>query len=51
MGTDEMQRIAVLIDRALFGAGESELARIRRDVEALAEEFPLYAPAREPVAR
>ena len=48
MGTAEMGRIAVLIDRALSGAGEGELAAIRRDVEALAADFPLYAPARAP---
>ena len=51
MGTSEMERIAVLIDRALSGADDSELARIRRDVGALAEQFPLYAPAREAVGR
>ena len=48
MGTAEMGRIAVLIDRALSGAGEGELAAIRRDVEALAADFPLYAPAPAP---
>ena len=48
MGIAEMQRIAVLIDRALSGAGDAELAAIRRDVEALAADFPLYAPARAP---
>ncbi len=46
MGVGEMGRIAVLIDRALSGADEAGLAAIRREVEALAAEFPLYAPAR-----
>ena len=45
MGVREMGRIAVLIDRALSGADDAELAAIRRDVESLTAEFPLYAPA------
>jgi glycine hydroxymethyltransferase len=43
MGEAEMERIAALIDRALTRPTDEELARVRRDVEVLAGEFPLYA--------
>jgi glycine hydroxymethyltransferase len=45
MGVPEMERIAVLIDRALSGADEAALAAIRRDVKALTADFPLYTRA------
>jgi glycine/serine hydroxymethyltransferase len=50
MGVPEMERIAVLIDRALSGADDAALAAIRHEVEVLAADFPLYAPPR-PAAR
>jgi glycine hydroxymethyltransferase len=52
MGTAEMGQIAGLIDRALGGADDAGLARIRGEVEMLATGFPLYqnAEARVPVA-
>ncbi|MDH5316359.1 MAG: serine hydroxymethyltransferase, partial [Gemmatimonadota bacterium] len=52
MGTAEMDQIAGLIDRALSGADDAVLARIRGEVEMLATGFPLYqnAEARVPVA-
>ncbi len=48
MGTAEMVRIAELIDTALTGRDEATLARVKRDVEALASGFPLY-PSYVPV--
>ena len=51
MGPDEMRRIAVLIDRALSGLDDDGMARVRRDVEELAAEFPLYRPVRKAGAR
>ena len=52
MGTAEMSLIADLIDRALSGADDAALVRIRGEVETLATGFPLYqgADARVPVA-
>ena len=49
MGTAEMTRIAELIDTALTGRDEATLARVKRDVEALASGFPLY-PSYVPMA-
>jgi hypothetical protein len=46
-----MRRIAVLIDRALSGLDDDGMARVRRDVEELAAEFPLYRPVRKAGAR
>ncbi len=43
MGLNEMERIAALIDRALTRRDDASLAGVRRDVEALAGAFPLYA--------
>ena len=51
MGPDEMRRIAVLIDRALSGLDDDGMARVRREVEELAAEFPLYRPVRKAGAR
>ncbi|MGI9077977.1 MAG: serine hydroxymethyltransferase [Gemmatimonadaceae bacterium] len=52
MREPEMVRIAVLIDRAIAGAGdESEAARIVGEVRELASAYPLHAGAEEPVAR
>ena len=48
MGPAEMVRIAELIDTALTGRDEATLARVKRDVEALASGFPLY-PSYVPV--
>ena len=45
MGTAEMDQIAGLIDRALTGADDTTLARIRAEVETLAMGFPLYQDA------
>jgi glycine hydroxymethyltransferase len=42
MGTAEMTEIAGLIDRALSQPDDLSLARVRKDVEALAAGFPLY---------
>ncbi|MBS1240719.1 MAG: glyA [Gemmatimonadetes bacterium] len=49
MGTAEMDQIAGLIDRALTGADDTTLARIRAEVETLAMGFPLYQDAAGPV--
>jgi glycine hydroxymethyltransferase len=48
MREDEMRRIAEFIDRALSVGGDSaRLATVKREVLALAEQFPLYGlPAR-----
>ena len=43
MGLTEMERIATLIDRALTRRDDAALTVVRRDVEALAGAFPLYA--------
>jgi glycine hydroxymethyltransferase len=44
MGPAEMKRIAALIDRALKGSGDANVAAgVRGDVEKLAKEFPLYS--------
>ena len=49
MGTAEMSRIADLIDRALSGADDATLVRIRGEVETLATGFPLYQSGEAPV--
>jgi glycine hydroxymethyltransferase len=43
MGTAEMERIAGFIALALTRQDEVTLAQIRRDVEDMAELYPLYA--------
>ena len=45
MGTAEMELIAGMIDRALTSPDDDTLAGIKREVEALSAEFPLYEPA------
>ncbi len=48
MGEPEMERIAELMDRVLTGDGDATVRRVRDDVLALSEAFPLYgggAPA------
>jgi len=45
MGTAEMELIAGMIDRALTSPDDDTLAVIRREVEALSAEFPLYERA------
>jgi len=45
MGTDEMELIAGMIDRALTSPDDDTLAGIKREVEALSAEFPLYERA------
>jgi len=42
MGTDEMTRIAELIDEVLTGKDDATIIRVRGLVEELAEGFPLY---------
>jgi glycine hydroxymethyltransferase len=44
MGTEAMERIATLIGRALSNSDESESVKgaVRREVEELAREYPLY---------
>jgi glycine hydroxymethyltransferase len=42
MGTAEMEKIAGLIDRVLTTPDDSTVTAVRRDVEELAAEFPLY---------
>ncbi len=42
MGTPEMKRIAVMIDSALGTPDEANLARLQRESEELARQFPLY---------
>ena len=51
MGTAEMELIAGLIDRALTSPDDDTLAGIRREVETLSAEFPLYQPPVPAVAR
>ena len=46
MGTDEMRRIAGLIDRALSGADAAGLSAIRGEVEEMTAAFPLYSSPR-----
>lgn len=46
MGEAEMVTVAELIDRALTHPDDASLARVRKDVEALADGFPLYQPTR-----
>jgi glycine hydroxymethyltransferase len=43
MGLVEMDRIAELVDRALTATGEGAREKVRADVRALADAFPLYA--------
>ena len=48
----EMERVADLIDTVLTGRDEASLSRVKDDVRALADAFPLYAErARAAVAR
>jgi glycine hydroxymethyltransferase len=42
MGTREMRLIASLIDRALTNRDDVTLARVREEVRAMADAFPLY---------
>jgi len=49
MGEAEMRRIAGLIDRALSGADEATLVRIRSEVEELTAGFPLYGDPVKPL--
>ena len=51
MGAAEMELIAGLIDRALTSPDDDTLARIRSEVEALSEDFPLYQPGVAAAAR
>jgi glycine hydroxymethyltransferase len=52
MGEGEMRRIAALIDRVLSpGADEETYARVRAEVRALVEPFPLFAGNEQPAAR
>ncbi|MDX2192027.1 MAG: serine hydroxymethyltransferase [Gemmatimonadales bacterium] len=46
MGTDEMVKVAELIDRALTNPDEANLARVKAEVGELTDAFPLYAAAR-----
>ena len=50
MGTEDMERIAGFIDEVLTRQDEATIARVRREVEALAGEYPLYETVPEPVA-
>ena len=54
LGEAEMERIAELMDAVLVGRDDATVARVRRAVRALTEEFPLYtgsAPAAVPDGR
>jgi glycine hydroxymethyltransferase len=52
MGEAEMRRIAALIDRVLSpGADEETFTRVRAEVRALVEPFPLFAGSEQPAAR
>jgi glycine/serine hydroxymethyltransferase len=42
MGTREMRVIASLIDQALTNRDDLTLARVRDEVRAMADAFPLY---------
>ena len=46
MGEPEMAKIAELIDRTLSHHDDASIAQARREVEALADGFPLYQPHR-----
>jgi glycine hydroxymethyltransferase len=48
MGTAEMELIAGLIDRVLSRPDDHIVAEVKREVEELAAEFPLYQPAGRP---
>ena len=45
MGTDDMERIAELIDLVLTKKDDATIARVRADVELMTENFPLYERA------
>jgi len=49
MGTAEMEQIVELIDTALSQPQDTTIAAVRRKVEALAGDFPLYRSFAEPV--
>ena len=46
MGSEEMVRVAELIDEALTRPDEKTLARVRGDVGSLTSAFPLYQPVK-----
>ena len=48
MGSEEMVRVAELIDEALTRPDEKTLARVRGDVGSLTSAFPLYQPVKAP---
>ena len=48
-GEAEMEKVAGLIDTVLTGKDDATLARVKRDVRELADEFPLYAAGRQKV--
>jgi glycine hydroxymethyltransferase len=43
LGATEMERIADLMDRVLAARDDATIERVRREVRALSEAFPLYA--------
>jgi glycine hydroxymethyltransferase len=48
-GEPEMLRVAELIDTVLTGKDDATIARVKREVRALTDAFPLYAAARRNV--
>ena len=44
----ECARVAELIDTVLTGKDDATLGRVRHEVRELTDQFPLYAPRREP---
>ncbi|HSM16296.1 MAG TPA: serine hydroxymethyltransferase, partial [Gemmatimonadales bacterium] len=50
MGTEEMVRVADLIDRALTTPDDAQIAQVRDEVHALTAAFPLYRNRVEAIA-
>ena len=50
MGTEEMVRVADLVDRALSTPDDARIAQVRDEVHALAAAFPLYRNRVEAIA-
>jgi glycine hydroxymethyltransferase len=48
-GVAEMEKVATLVDTVLTKRDDRTVARVKREVRELTEEFPLYAEGKQPV--
>jgi glycine/serine hydroxymethyltransferase len=44
-----MEKVATLVDTVLTKRDDRTVARVKREVRELTEEFPLYAEGKQPV--